>query len=307
MGATGYTPTVAGVRITHPDRVLYEEPRLTKIDLARYYERIAASIVPHVAGRPLTLLRCPDGAGGDCFYMKHSKVWAPSPLRRVRIQEKKKLGEYLIADDLAGIVGLVQMGVLEIHTWNVSFDRVEQPNRLVFDLDPGSRVTWARVIQAARTVRKALAALDLDSYVKTTGGRGLHVVVPLLPHADWAGCLEFSRGLSAALERANPDAYTTQFAKAGRDDKILIDYLRNNRTNTSISAYSTRARPHAPVSLPITWEELKPSFDAAGWTITTVGGRLSRLKRDPWAGYWSAKQKLTAQRIKAVGTAHALP
>ena len=293
---------VAGVRISHPDRVVYPDPPLTKLDVARYYESMATWIVPHVAGRPLTLVRCPEGIAGECFFMKHSKVWAPDPLRRVRIQEKTKLGEYLIADDVAGVVGLVQMGILEIHTWNVTFDRVEQPDRLVFDLDPGSRVTWARMIQAARTVRKALAALDLESWVKTTGGRGLHVVVPLVPHADWSACLEFSRGLSTALERANPEAYTTQFAKSGRDDKILIDYLRNNRTNTSISAYSTRARPQAPISVPITWDELKPALNASGWTVKTIGARLARLTIDPWKDYWSARQKLTAQRIKAVSS-----
>ena len=291
---------VAGVALSHPDRQLYPDPPLTKVDLARYYESIAEWVIPHVEGRPLTLVRCPEGMSGDCFFMKHSKVWAPGPLRRVRVKEKTKVGEYLIADDLAGVVGLVQMGVLEIHTWNSVFDDIEHPNRIVIDLDPGERVSWARVIDAARVVRHALEALDLESFVKTTGGRGLHVVVPLVPQADWAECLEFSRALSEAIARADERGYTTEFAKKGREDKILIDYLRNNRTNTSVAAFSTRARAGAPVSTTLTWSELTPSGQPDRFTAVTVPKRLQSLKSDPWKGYWSSRQKLTAQRLRAV-------
>src|SRR6185437_8407011 len=189
----GGDSTVAGVPISHPDRVVYPELAVTKLDVARYYESIADWIVPHVKGRPLTLVRCPEGLRGECFYMKHSKLWAPPALRRVRVREKTKMGEYLIADDIAGVVSLAQIGVLEIHTWNSTFDDVERPDRMVFDLDPGDEVVWPAVIRAARMIRDALAALNLASWVKTTGGRGLHIVVPLVPHADWAQCLQFSR------------------------------------------------------------------------------------------------------------------
>ncbi|HEY3162637.1 MAG TPA: DNA ligase D [Vicinamibacterales bacterium] len=290
---------VAGVVISHPDRVVYPDPGLSKLDVARYYESIADWIVPHVAGRPLTLVRCPEGISGDCFFMKHSKLWAPPALRRVRIKEKTKLGEYLIADDIAGVVSLAQMGVLEIHTWNAVFADVERPNRIVFDLDPGEQVEWAAVVRGARMVRDALAALQLESYVKTTGGRGVHVVVPLAPHADWAQCLEFSRTLSERFEAAQPDLYTTAFAKAGRARKILIDYLRNNRTNTSIAAYSTRARAGAPVSVPLTWDELRTSLSPQSFTVLTVAKRLEKLKADPWKSYGKSRQKLTAQLIRA--------
>jgi bifunctional non-homologous end joining protein LigD len=192
------------------------------------------------------------------------------------------------------------MGVLEIHTWNTLVDDVERPNRIVIDLDPGEEIEWARVVEGARVVRRALAALDLESFPKTTGGRGLHVVVPLVPQADWSACLEFSRGLSEAIERTDPDTYTTRFAKAGRGRKILIDYLRNNRTNTSIAAYSTRARPGGPISVPVTWEELRPGLRPHSFTLRTVPARLARLRRDPWLGYHSCRQKLTAQRLRAV-------
>jgi bifunctional non-homologous end joining protein LigD len=296
--STAARDVVQGVRITHPDRIVYPDARLTKLDVALYYERVADWIVPHLHGRPLTLVRCPEGMRGGCFYMKHSKVWAPAPLRRVRIQEKRKLGEYLIADDIAGAVGLVQMGVLELHTWNSDVARVEHPNRVVLDLDPGDEVPWTRVVDAARAVRTALAALDLESFVKTTGGKGLHVVVPLRPHAEWSACLSFARALAQTIERTSPEDYTTDFAKAGRRKKILIDYLRNNRTNTSVAAFSTRAKPHAPVSVTLTWKELTATLDPALFTVQTVPKRLARLRTDPWADYWTSRQTLTKQALK---------
>lgn len=290
--ATEPRPLVAGIGISNPDRVLYPGTTITKRRVAEYYERIAAWIVPHVKGRPLTLVRCPDGIGGECFFMKHSKVWAPSALRRVTIQEKAKVGEYLIADSTEAVVALVQMGVLEIHTWNTRYERVELPDRVVFDIDPGARVTWPQVIAAARLVRGLLKKASLASFVKTTGGRGLHVVVPLTPKADWKTCLEFSRQMAEVIEESDPDLYTTAFAKAGRDRKILIDYLRNNRTNTSIAAFSTRARPGAPVSTPLRWQELSDGVEPAHWTIEEVERRLARLKKDPWADYWTTRQQL---------------
>jgi bifunctional non-homologous end joining protein LigD len=291
---------VAGVRITHPDRVLYPALQLTKLDIARYYEQLADWIVPHVAGRPLTLVRCPEGITGECLFMKHSKVWTRGPVRRVQIQEKTKLGEYLVADDLPAIVGLIQTGILEIHTWNSTYPDVERPNRIVIDLDPGDAVGWIQVIECARTVRSALAALDLDCWVKTTGGRGLHVVVPLARHADWSECLTFARQLSEALHRADPQTFTTAFARAGRRQRVLLDYLRNNRTNTSIAAYSTRARTGAPVSVPVAWTELTPRLRPELLTVPAVIARINRLKSDPWKGYWTSKQKLTTTRRRAV-------
>jgi bifunctional non-homologous end joining protein LigD len=309
-GRTSRTPSdrplVAGVGISHPDRVVFPAIGASKLDLARYYEMIADWIVPHLVDRPLTLVRCPDGARGSgprdagCFYMKHSKVWAPAPVRRVRIQEKTKVGEYLIADTIAALVGLVQMGVLEVHTWNSRCARIEQPDRIVIDIDPGQAVGWPAVVAAAREVRELLRALDLESFVKTTGGRGVHVVVPLVPQADWAECLDFARALAETLERRDPTRFTTRFAKLGRADKILIDYLRNNRTNTSIAAFSTRARPAAPVSMPVTWPELSPSRPPDRFTLLTVPARLARRRSDPWKGYDSLRQKIPRGAIAAL-------
>ncbi len=301
--------SVAGVSISHPDRVMYPDPAavarasarqaFTKLDVARFYERIADWIVPHLQGRPLTLVRCPEGLQGECFYMKHSKLWAPAALRRVKIQEKTKVGDYLVADDIAAVVSLVQMDVLEIHTWNTCIDKVELPNRIVFDLDPGDRVPWAKVIESARLVRRMLKTVGLESFPKTTGGKGLHVVVPLVPRADWRECLEFSRALSEAIERHDATLYTTTFAKAGRERKILIDYMRNNRTNTSVAAFSTRARPGGPVSMTLKWDEVTPALDPAAWTIATAERRLASLRRDPWQDYWKCRQRLPAKAVDA--------
>ena len=290
---------VAGVRITHPDRVIYPGTTITKLWLARFYERIAGWMVPHVRGRPLTLVRCPEGIGGPCFYMKHSKVWAPGSVRRVKIQEKTKVGEYLVVDSPSALVALVQMNIVEIHTWNTCVDHVELPDRIVLDLDPGARVSRAQVAAAARFVRRLLETVRLRSFPKTTGGNGLHVVVPLVPEADWSQCLAFARALASAMERHEPALYTTTFAKAGRERKILIDYLRNNRTNTSVAAYSARAREGAAVSAPLDWAEVTASLDPSRFTVETIERRLAR-KKDPWSGYWKTKQRLTSAAIAAI-------
>jgi bifunctional non-homologous end joining protein LigD len=289
---------VVGVQISHPDRLIYPDQGISKIQLARYYESVAPWIVPHVAGRPLTLLHCPAGLAAPCHFLKHAKAWGPSALRRVRIQEKTKVGEYLVADSIEAVVSLAQMGIVEIHTWNSTAGDIERPNRLVWDLDPGPDVSWKQVVKAAELVREVLTTLKLRSWVKTTGGRGLHVVVPLKPRRTVAECLEFSRAVSEAIASTDPDTYTTAFAKSGREHKVLIDYLRNNRTNTSVSAFSPRARPGATVSMPVAWHELREL--PGRWTMLTVPTRLARIGTDPWADYWDGAQTISAVSFAAV-------
>ena len=223
--------------------------------------------------------------------MRHSQVWTWPSIRRIKIQEKTKVGEYLIVDSLRALISLVQMNILEIHTWNTCEHHIEQPDRIVLDLDPGEKVAWKQVVAAARLVRRLLRKVNLECFPKTTGGNGLHLVVPLIPEADWTACLEFARSFALLLERHNPEMFTTTFAKAGRERKILIDYLRNNRTNTSVAAYSTRARPGAPVSMPLTWKDLSPAMSPGNFTVLTVESRL-RHRKDPWADYWRARQRL---------------
>ncbi len=292
------SPTVAGVRISHPDRVVYPKLGISKIQLARYYERIGDAIIPHVEGRPLTLVHCPAGLTAPCNYLRHAKAWGPGALRRVRIQEKTKVGEYLVADSIEAVVSLAQMGIVEIHTWNSTASDVDHPNRLVWDLDPGPEVSWRQVVTAGKLVREILATLGLPSWVKTTGGRGLHVVVPLTPRLTVAACLEFSRAVSEAIARTDPQSYTTRFAKVGRERKILIDYLRNNRTNTSVCAFSPRAQPAATVSMPLDWNDLDEPPER--WTLVTVPRRLARLRKDPWKLYWSSGQQISAASLAAL-------
>jgi bifunctional non-homologous end joining protein LigD len=282
---------VAGVSISHPTRVL-EPAGVTKLDLARYYERVGERMLPHVKGRPLTLLLWDPSAERGGKFMRHAHAWGPKVLRRVRIQEKTKIGEYLVVDDVRGLIALAQMNVLEIHTWNSLDDDVEHPNRVVFDLDPAPDVRWARTVACAHYVREKLRAKKLASWVKTTGGKGLHIVVPLEPRADWAECLEFTRSFADGMVSERPKDFVATLPKAKRSGKILIDYLRNNRTNTSVAAYSIRARPGAPVSMPISWEELDASMKSDAFTVANVAERLDEERRDPWAGYWKRAQRL---------------
>jgi bifunctional non-homologous end joining protein LigD len=284
-------PVVAGIGISHPTRVFYPDDGITKLELARYYQAVGEWIVPHVRRRPLTLLRC-EGTIADCKFLRHARAWGPPALERVEIREKHKIGEYLVANDVAGVVALLQMDVIEIHTWNSSIDDVERPDRIVIDLDPGDGVAWNEVVAGARMVRDALDALSLRSWIKTTGGVGLHVVVPLRPHTDWSVCFEIARRFCAALARAEPARFTTLMGKQHRAGKIYLDYLRNNRTNTSVCALSTRARPGAPVSMPIAWSELA-RVDPRRFTARTVPKLLARRRRDPWADYFDCEQELT--------------
>jgi bifunctional non-homologous end joining protein LigD len=296
----GTAIAVRGIRISNAGRVMFERPPLTKLDLVRYYDRVADAMMPHVEGRPLTLVRCGHGVAAGCMYMKHSKVWALPALTRVRIREKTKIGEYLIIESPGAIVALAQMDIVEIHTWNTRQEKIEHPDRVVLDLDPGEHVTWPTMVAAARLLRDVLHTLDLECFVKTTGGQGLHVVVPVEPRLDWQACLAFARAVAGALTRHNPALFTVTFGKRGREGQILVDYLRNNRTNTSIAAFSLRAREGAPVSVPISWSELTERLRPTELTVMTVPKRLERLRKDPWAGYLTLRQRFSTKAIAAL-------
>jgi bifunctional non-homologous end joining protein LigD len=282
---------IAGVKLTNPDRVLYPDLGFTKRDLARYQEAIARWILPHVEGRPTTLVRCPEGLAKPCFYQKHTGWWAPEALRRVKIQEKTKVGEYLVVDDVAGLVALAQIGILEIHTWNSRADALEHPDRIVFDLDPDTALPWSRVVEAAHKVRDRLAADGLESFVKTTGGKGLHVVVPLAGKPTWDQTAGYAEAIAAEIAAREPRGYVIEMSKAKRTGKVFLDWLRNIRGSTSIAAYSTRAKPTAPVSMPVQWDELDAQGGAGGFTVKDVLPRLE-AQRDPWAAYWKTRQTL---------------
>ncbi len=292
---------IAGVTLSNPDRVLYADQAITKHDLARYYEAIADWILPHIANRPLTLVRCPSGRG-DCFYQKHIGENIDDAVLRVAIPGDPE--PYGAVRDLSGLIALVQLGVLELHTWGARRDRVEQPDRIVLDLDPDPSVPWSRVVDAAQQVREAFALLGLESFVKTTGGKGLHVVIPFRRGPDWDEVKSFSRAVAEAVASASPGEYTLNISKAKRRGRILIDYLRNGRGATAVEVYSTRARAGAPVAVPLAWEELGPDVREAHFNVGNVPARLASLKQDPWREYAAVRQSITAalrRKVKSLG------
>jgi bifunctional non-homologous end joining protein LigD len=299
-------------RLTHPERVLWPDVGrggFTKLDLVRYYQAVADFVLPEVVGRPLSLFRCPNGMPADpkarpaCFFMKHPGLMTPRSLEKHRILERSKPADYMVARDLAGVLELAQMSILEIHPWNVSVDEIEYPDRVIFDLDPDPAVPWARVVEAAFEIRRRLAAFDLDSVVKTTGGKGLHIVMPFssASRVSWDDAFAFSQAVSERLARDQPKAYVATMSKAQRTGKIFIDYFRNHRGSTAIAAYSTRARPGAPVSVPLAWDELTPALNPRSFTVETVPARVAALKADPWAATIAARQRLTVKALRSAG------
>lgn len=291
---------VAGVRLSHPDKVLYPDDGITKLDLAHYYELVAEWMLPHVENRLLSLVRCPDGAGGKCFFQKHPGLGTSDQLRRFEVVEKEKTEEYLALYDLSGLIALVQMGVLEIHIWGSQADQFEKPDRLILDLDPDPAVDWPHVVTAAKEVRLLLEEIGLISFVKTTGGKGLHVVVPIRRRTDWDDAKAFCRDVADFLVAAAPDRYIATMSKAARKGKIFVDYLRNDRGATAIAPYSTRARSGATVSVPLSWEELNSRLTSDHFTVRNLPGRLSRLKKDPWAGISAVNQAITKSMVRTL-------
>jgi bifunctional non-homologous end joining protein LigD len=243
-------------------------------------------------------VRRADALRSECKFLKHEPGWhrwAHDPIRRIQIQEQKKVGEYLTVDSPEGLIALIQGDIIELHVWNATGAHLEQPDRIVFDLDPGAAVPWSSVLEAARLMRSDLEKLGVDCWVKLTGGKGLHVVLPFLPEHGWATVYAFSRSVADAIVRRHPDAFTLDFAKTGREEKILIDYKRNHRAAVAIAAYSTRANPSGALSVPIAWRELKQELLPQQFTVQNMRERLRKVRRaDPWRDYWRCAQKLRA-------------
>ncbi len=287
---------VEGIRLTHPDRMLWRDAGVTKQGLAEFYAATADRLLPHIVDRPLTLVRCPAGTGEKCFFQKHGWAGLNPQVRRTVLRHGDKDEEVLHVDGLAGVVALVQAGVLELHPWGSALTDVERPDRIVFDFDPAEGLPWRAVTDAAREVRSRLCDLGLEAFLKTTGGKGLHVVVPLTPEADWERAKAFSRSIAEAMEADSPDRYLTKASKSERTGRVFIDYLRNARGAHAVAPYSTRARPGAPVSTPLAWEELTETRETNQFTVASLGARLGTLKADPWADFFTVKQRLPAVR-----------
>jgi bifunctional non-homologous end joining protein LigD len=294
---------VLGVKITHPERLVWPKLGVRKIDLARYVEAVGDWLLPHVKNRPLTIVRCPDGAEGGCFYQRHLLMArSPGGLLKTVKRSRSSKGAYIYADTLEALVSAVQNGAVELHTWGAAVPDISRPDRITMDLDPDERLAWTTLVEGTLLTKALLEGLGLRCFLKTTGGKGLHVVAPIEPELDWAAVKGFTQRIAETLVRARPDLFTAKIAKARRPNKIFVDYLRNSETASAIAAYSPRARQNAGVSVPLDWAELDAKEDArARFDVPNVPKRLAGLKADPWAAYWTTRQRITGAMKKSLG------
>jgi len=292
--------SVAGVRITHPERVLFEELGLTKQALAEYYETVAEWMLPELRERPLSLVRCPQGPGEGCFYQKNIDERFPAEIERVPV-ELGGGGTYAAANTAGAVVGLVQFGVIELHAWGATTRDLTRPDRMILDLDPDPALAWRHVMAAAHRARERLEDLGLESFVKTTGGKGLHVVVPLSRRHDWDEVKDFSRALAESMANDDPKLFTPKMAKRERTRRIFIDWLRNAEGATAVAPYSVRARKGAPVATPLHWDELGGRMKPAQFHAGNVPRRLRGLRSDPWKPMRRGAQNLTAAMKRKLG------
>ena len=282
-----------GIEISSPERVIYPELGLTKKDVADYYATVEPLVMVDAAKRPMTLIRCPGGRTGECFFQKHDKGTFGPNVKQIPIEEKDgEFEDYLYFDDIRGLLACVQMGTIEFHGWGSKVDKVEYPDRLVFDLDPDVGLDFGKVKEAAVRVRDLVAELGLESFPLLTGGKGIHVVIPLDATADWAEVKSFADRFSRAVAEAEPDRFTANIRKVQRKGRIFLDWLRNQRGATAVMPYSARAREGAPVAAPIGWDELDDYDSGAAFSIRDAGELLKRAKSKQLAGWGKAKQSL---------------
>jgi bifunctional non-homologous end joining protein LigD len=302
--ANDKTSDPAGGKLTSPDKVLFAEAGITKAELAAYFSGVAERMLPHVADRPLSLVRCPEGTGEECFFQKHTAKGMPRALLSIPITENDgEVAKYLMIDSPAGLTAAAQIGALELHIWGAHADTVEHPDRMVFDLDPDGDVTFADVRAAARDVRDLLKAAHLTSFPLVTGGKGIHVVVPLDASQSWDEVKTFAKGVAAKLAATEPERFTATMSKAKRKGRIFIDWLRNERGATAIAPYSPRAHGNASVATPVSWAELSGVKAANAFTIPDVKLRVAQQKSDPWKGYFALRQRIRADVLRFFASA----
>lgn len=281
-----------GVTVTHPERVVFEEAGITKGEVAAYYRAVAPQLLTEVGGRPLSVVRCPDGAGKPCFFQKHvARGWGDH-VHGVDIQDEKKHEKYLCIDDATGLLQLVQMNVLELHPWGARSESYERADRIVFDLDPHPDVKWPRVVAAAKDLRAQLESIGLQSFLRTSGGKGFHVVVPLNPPAPWDEVKAFAQAVALAMTALRPKEFVAVAGEKNRVGKIFVDWLRNGRGATSVASYSLRARAAAGVAMPLEWNELSRIKSGDQFTIKNAAVKIQRRKADPWAAIDTVEQAL---------------
>ena len=294
---TANATPAASVKVSHPERVIDPSTGLTKLDLVRYYESIAGWILPHLQDRPVSLLRAPEGVTGELFFQKHPESRMPG-LRVLDASLWPRHAPLLAIDDARGLVQAAQMNVIELHTWNSTASRIDQPDRMVFDLDPGEGVAWAHLQEAALLTRALLSELGLESWLKTSGGKGLHLLVPLAPRLDYSVVKGFSQAVVRHLAKTIPSRFVARSGPSNRVGRIFVDYIRNGHGQTTAAAFSARARPGMGVSMPVDWDQLMSLKSGSQWTIRSAREYLSFQKDDPWAGFWKRRQSLAgAMRV----------
>ncbi len=287
------------VRLTHPEKILDVESGLTKKQLAEYYWTIAPYMLPHIEGRPISLVRCPDGSSAPCFFQKHVNHLLPPGIGAVDVPDKKtgKIEPYITLSSAEALAGLAQIGVLEVHPWGSRNDDLEHPDRIIIDLDPDGAIPWGRLAESAAKIRKLLKRMGLESFVKSTGGKGLHVVVPLVPKYDWAVMKQLAHGFVLQMEKDEPALYLTKMSKAARKGRIFLDYLRNERGATAVAAFSPRARPGAPVAIPLHWKELELA-ERPVVHVADFQEWKGRLNRDPWKLFFESPQQISTKMLE---------
>lgn len=285
------------MRLTHPDRLYWKAAGVTKKGLADYYLQVWQHMEPFIVHRPLALVRCPDGVEGECFFQKHA--WRGQAKEILKASDPQDDEPLIAIADVPGLIGLIQGGALEIHPWGSRLENLEKPDLIVMDLDPGPEVAWSAVIEAALEVRRRLLDAGLASFVKTSGGKGLHVVAPLKPRAGWDEVKAFAKSIADSMASDSPGRYVATVTKAKRKGKILVDYLRNGRGATAIAPYSTRARAGAAVAMPLAWEELSPAVGPAYFTVENAPSRIGGFGTDPWEDFWKAAMPLDGRHKKA--------
>jgi bifunctional non-homologous end joining protein LigD len=294
---------IPNLQLTHAEKILDEETKLTKQQLAEYYFEVSDHLLPHIAGRPLSIVRCPEGSGKPCFFQKHIGLGVPKGINSVSVPNKKGEGseEYITVSTQQGLVALAQMGVLEIHPWGSENESLEKPDRIIFDLDPDEAIEWKTLAESAIEVRDVLKELGLVSFVKSTGGKGLHVVAPIQPKHEWPEVKEFTRNVAQALEASRPERYLIKMTKSARKGRIFLDYLRNERGSTAVAPYSPRARKGVRVAIPLRWEELRKG-NPMEFAVANFDTWKKRLKNDPWEDLPRTKQALTEKAIRAAAS-----
>lgn len=295
------SPQIAGIELTHPERVLYPEQGIDKLQLAEYYQNVADYILPYITNRPLSLVRCPQGLAADCFFQRYLDGDPPAGVEKVALTDTAgKTADHIVVRDLTGLISLAQLGTLELHPWGARADQPDQPDWIVFDLDPGLDTPWPSVIHAARLLHRRLATLGLKSFVRTTGGKGLHVVAPIIPEHDWETVKNFSRDIAKEIVDFDSLRHTVSPRKADRTGKVFIDYLRNARGASSIASYSPRASNLAPVATPLEWWSLAELSGSDTFTIENIPRRMNVLADDPWFDFFTLRQALTTTALQDV-------